>query len=136
MAATAVGEKETSALVEELRHLMTEKGQGYVPKVNAFLNAYPHLMEVKGCNNPMIIAIRAWDPALVQNCIFHGGNPKALHDCSKNDYKPVNASSIAFQELCNRTNSLKCSDSYEKEYEIYRSILRIFMCGDLPGEKH
>ncbi len=114
-------------LLSELGDAMDEKDYTLVDEM---LTTYPALIRHRDghCEEPLIMAIRRWDPRLVSICMKHGSSPQDTHQCSK-DSKPKNAYLIASNILTRKIKSLSTdSKQYELEFARYREILREMVC--------
>jgi hypothetical protein len=118
----------TSQLVADLKEAM--ESQDY-SEVDNLLSTHSKLVHYRNdrCEEPLIIAIRLWDPKLVNICVKHGANPENVHQCSK-DKRPKNAFLVATEDML--IPKLKGLASSEKQYSVvfdtYKAILAELSC--------
>lgn len=114
-------------LLSKLGEAMDERDYTLVDEM---LTTYPLLIRHRDghCEEPLIMAIRRWDPRLVSICMKHGSSPQDTHQCSK-DSKPKNAYLIASNIFTRKIKNLSSdSKQYKLEFARYREILHEMVC--------
>lgn len=113
-------------LLDELDLLMKSKEYR---EVDRLLTRNPDLINglTARCEVPLVMAIKEWDPRLVELCMKHGANPEEQHLCSKDRNRPKIPKLIVGEEFLKRIKN-KSDAVFKKNNAIYTAILRALVC--------
>lgn len=124
----------TKSLPELLVELQEAMEQRDYSEVDQLLSDHPKLIRKRDghCEEPLIMAIRQWNPKLVSICMKHGSSPSDHHQCSK-DSKPKNAYLVLADELLTRIKKYQSgSKTFDRCFEIHTAIIKEMDTCDPP----
>lgn len=114
-------------LLKEMEDYMQEKRYR---ELDRLLDLHPQVVRhAQGrCEEPLIRAVKFWDPTLVSICMKHGSSASAHHYCKEVNRK-INAILMAndlFLEKAKMYNTT--NDGYDRLFAQYQAILHELVC--------